>query len=118
LSFRHTTVFTFLVVDKLSHIETLVTLELQSCIATPAEKDIGFDVLGGWQKNHTRVPLLAQATRMALEIPATSAPSERMFFEAGLIFRAKRASLNHDNVAMLLCQRTVSHFQTTYKIEL
>ena len=45
---------------------------------------------------------MAKVARMVLCIPATSAPSERVFSHAGLTIAKKRASLNPENAAALV----------------
>lgn len=52
------------------------------------------DVLLWWKNNKNNFPILAQLARIILAIPATSAPSERIFSVAGDILTKKRSSLS------------------------
>lgn len=47
-------------------------------------------------------PLLGKLARRILCIPATSAPSERVFSQAGLTITKLRASLSADNASKLI----------------
>ena len=58
-----------------------------------------------WKENCQRFPLLAVLARRTLCIPATSAPSERVFSTAGLTISKKRASMNSDNAADMIFLR-------------
>jgi hypothetical protein len=51
------------------------------------------DPLAWWKKNATKFPLLATLAREYLAIPATSAPSERIWSRASRVLSLKRASL-------------------------
>ena len=51
------------------------------------------DPLAWWKKNSTKFPLLATLAREYLAIPATSAPSERIWSRASRVLSLKRASL-------------------------
>lgn len=55
-----------------------------------------------WKEHQTQVPLLSRLARRILCIPATSAPSERVFSVAGLTIVKNRASMNPDNAASLI----------------
>jgi hypothetical protein len=52
------------------------------------------DTLTWWQENDTRFRSLATLARKYLAIPATSAPSERVFSLAGNICSRRRACLS------------------------
>ena len=59
-----------------------------------------------WWKNHVfDLPALSKIARMFLCIPATSAPSERVFSVAGLTITKLRASLDSDNASCLVFVR-------------
>jgi hypothetical protein len=51
------------------------------------------NVLAWWKRNATKFPLLATLAREYLAIPATSAPSERIWSRASRILSLKRARL-------------------------
>jgi hAT family C-terminal dimerisation region len=55
-----------------------------------------------WAKKQTDFPLLSEIARSTLCIPATSAPSERVFSQAGLTITKLRASLTADNASKLI----------------
>ena len=66
----------------------------------------GKDVLGNpleWWRNHeTKFSTLAALVRKLLCIPATSAPSERIFSHAGQTVSGLRSSLSPSNVSELV----------------
>lgn len=55
-----------------------------------------------WKKKELDFPLLSQLSRKILCIPATSAPSERVFSRAGLTITKLRASLSNDHANALI----------------
>jgi zinc finger BED domain-containing protein 1 (E3 SUMO-protein ligase ZBED1) len=55
-----------------------------------------------WKSHEVRLPLLSRLARRVLCIPATSAPSERVFSAAGLTIANRRAALNAENAAALI----------------
>jgi hypothetical protein len=57
-------------------VEELQRYKLENCISR------NDDPLTWWKSNQHRFPLLARLARRYLCIPATSAPSERVFFQA------------------------------------
>lgn len=60
------------------------------------------DPLQWWKKNELRFKSLSSAARKYLAIPATSAPSERVFSIAGNICNRRRASLSPDHLDSLV----------------
>ncbi len=60
------------------------------------------DPLEWWKEHESKFVRLAQLARKYLAIPATSAPSERLFSSAGLTIAKERARLTQDNAAMLI----------------
>ena len=67
----------------------------------PAE--IGTDVLKFWKDNQKKFPLLSEAARKWLCLPASSAPSERIFSSGVNIVSYKRIKLQPEQVETLLC---------------
>jgi hypothetical protein len=63
------------------------------------------DPLLWWKERAFRFPLLAQLARRLLAIPASSAPSERLFSESGQLVSQKRASLHPDTVEDIMLLR-------------
>uniref|UniRef100_A0A7S3PTX0 HAT C-terminal dimerisation domain-containing protein n=1 Tax=Chaetoceros debilis TaxID=122233 RepID=A0A7S3PTX0_9STRA len=65
--------------------------------------DKGFNSpLQWWKQNHREYPNIWMLAKRILSVPATSAPSERVFSVASLIATKKRGSLKPDNVNMLV----------------
>ncbi len=60
------------------------------------------DPLTWWQHHENEFPLTSRLAKRLLCIPATSAPSERMFSSAGLVARKKRERLAPDTVSSLV----------------
>jgi hypothetical protein len=82
------------------------------------ERDPNFDTLAWWKVNKRHYPYLAALARLVLSVPATSAPSERMFSVAGLIVSKERASMQDANVGMFVFLRNVFAFESRYAINL
>lgn len=55
-----------------------------------------------WKEHEWQLPLLSRMARKYLCIPATSVPSERVFGTAGDVLAAQRATLEAENVDMLI----------------
>ena len=55
-----------------------------------------------WKDHEDKLPIMSKLARRVLCIPATSAPSERVFSAAGLTITNRRASLNAENAAALI----------------
>lgn len=91
-------------------VEAEVTLELSYY-----EKEKGCDLydvdgnflcpLSWWKSNCTRFPSVWQLAQKILSIPATSAPSERVFSVASGIMNKKRASIKSTNAELLMFLR-------------
>lgn len=60
------------------------------------------DPLKWWKENQTKFPKLAVLARCILAIPASSAPSERVFSIAGHVLNKKRMSLSPMNMEQLV----------------
>ena len=58
--------------------------------------------LDWWKTNSVHFPALSKVARMILAIPATSAPSERLFSHAGLTITKDRARLPPDVASDLI----------------
>ena len=104
------------VFDLRAHTATVVALEIENFRAVPVQPDIRVNTLEWWKANRQSFPHLARVARIVLAVPATSAPSERMWSEAGLVVRAKRAKLDPENVALLVFNRALYHFEERYNV--
>ena len=69
----------------------------------PKHESAGYtNPLTWWKRNEEDFPHLSALAKRYLCIPATSAPSERVFSAAGLTIAKTRASLHPDNAADLI----------------
>ena len=68
------------------------------------EKD---DPLAWWKTNSTRFPVLSKLARMWLAIPATSAPSERIFSLAGRVLTKERNRLGNVKASKIMFVNSV-----------
>jgi hypothetical protein len=66
--------------------------------------------LDWWRQNESKYPNVARLARRVLCIPATSAPSERIFSAAGLTIGKDRASLIPENVDDLIFLHNIVDF--------
>jgi len=64
-----------------------------------------YDPLEWWQNNHAKFPNVWKLAKCILSIPATSAPSERVFSAAANIIDKKRARITADNAEILMFLR-------------
>jgi len=67
------------------------------------------DVLAWWCTQQETYPRLSMLARVILALPATSAPSERIFSTAGLTVNAKRSSLAPSAVDKIVFVHENSH---------
>ena len=65
------------------------------------------DPLAWWKEYAAALPILASLAHRTLCVPATSAPSERLFSLAGLTIAKDRAGLTPDNAADLVFLKSV-----------
>jgi hypothetical protein len=63
------------------------------------------DPLLWWKSNSTQFPIIAKIARKFLCIPATSAPSERVFSVAGLVISKLRSHLTPENASCIIMLR-------------
>jgi hypothetical protein len=66
------------------------------------EKKENNDPLKWWRDRQTKLPILAMLARMYLCIPATSAPSERIFSMASRLINKRRARLTPENAGRMI----------------
>ena len=66
------------------------------------EKKENNDPLKWWRDRQTKLPILAMLARMYLCIPATSAPSERIFSMASRLINKRRARLTPENAGRII----------------
>jgi hypothetical protein len=64
-----------------------------------------FDILAFWKDHEKIYPRLAKVTRFILACPASSAPAERSFSQAGWTINVRRTRLSPKNVDALLCKQ-------------
>ena len=60
------------------------------------------NILEWWKLNESRFPNIAKLAKAVLCIPATSAPSKRLFSAAGHIVNKRRTCLKPENVDVIL----------------
>lgn len=72
-------------------------LQQYRCISIASD-----DLLQWWKRQADTFPKLSLLAQGILAIPATSAPSERVFSTAGLVLQAKRSSLAPENVNKII----------------
>ena len=58
--------------------------------------------LSYWLANKTRFPVLSQIARKYIQIPATSAPSERFFSQGALVINKLRNRISKDTFEMIM----------------
>jgi len=81
---------------------TPLKIEIEKYLDLPRLSNPKVDVLGWWKAQKCTFPLLAECAREYHCIPASSAPSERLFSRSGNLITQNRNSLNPKNVHMLL----------------
>lgn len=83
--------------------KTSIEVELEQWTDfTPVSRDIELDILDYWKGQSSKLPLLARLAKNVLGVQVSSAPSERLFSEAGLVVSAKRQIM-----ATSQCERLV-----------
>ncbi|XP_063742455.1 E3 SUMO-protein ligase ZBED1-like [Eleginops maclovinus] len=82
-------------------LEDIIKAELDNYLITPTI-DGEQDPLAWWRVHNVNFPWLSKLARKYLCIPATSAPSERLFSASGNIVTCQRASLKPAKVDMLV----------------
>ncbi|KAM3850215.1 E3 SUMO-protein ligase ZBED1-like [Diretmus argenteus] len=81
--------------------EDKIKTELETYLLTPEIREDA-DPLQWWKKHQSSFPRLSKLAKKYLSIPATSAPSERLFSVGGDIVTCHRASLKPDVVDRLV----------------
>jgi hypothetical protein len=76
--------------------------EIEKYLDLPRLTNPKVDVLSWWKAQKCTFPLLAECARQCHCIPASSAPSERLFSRSGNLITQNRNSLSPKNVHMLL----------------
>ena len=79
-------------------------LQQYRCISVATD-----DLPQWWKRQAETFPKLSSLARGILAIPATSAPSERVFSIAGLVIQAKRSSLAPENVNKIIFVHNNGH---------
>ena len=80
--------------------------ELQQCRCISMTSD---DLPQWWKRQTETFQKLSLLARGILSVPATSAPSERVFSIAGLVVQAKRSSLAPENVNEIIFVHNSGH---------
>jgi hypothetical protein len=75
--------------------------ELEQYLQEPGI-DMDADPLLWWKNRESKYPTLAHMARIFLSLPASSAPSERVFSMATDVLRPKRKKLLPDRVSRLM----------------
>jgi hypothetical protein len=75
-------------------IDSAVRVEILKYKLVPHESKRKFDTLAWWRKHRFEYPYLAAIARLAFAVPATSAPSERIFSVCGLIVTTAGLAIN------------------------
>ena len=71
------------------------------------------DVLEWWKYNERHYPMLASLARIALCIPATSAPSERIFSLASLVISKKRGRIDPETAGnIIFLKETIDWYES------
>ncbi len=81
---------------------TPLKIELDTYFKMPALPSSKVDVLAWWKVQEPVLPLLAEIARKYLCIPASSAPSERLFSASGNVCTKLRSSLDPTNLEMIV----------------
>ena len=76
-------------------------IRMYRAMERPAKADVP-PILEWWNVNHAKIPLVANLARRYLCIPATSAPSERVFSTAGNNAMFSRYNLSTENIKRLV----------------
>lgn len=68
-------------------------------------KGEGFDILGWWKNNSTRLPILSEIAKHVLGMPVSSVASEAAFSTSGRMIDAYRSSLSPKTAEALICSQ-------------
>lgn len=95
-------------------ISLTITVEINKYISEPVAAVEGeFNILKWWSVNEFKFPMLAKLSRLIHSIPATSAPSERLFSSAGGTVTEKRSRLNPEILNSLLFLKSNMEMKTS-----
>ncbi len=81
---------------------TPLKIELDTFFKMPTLPKAKMDVLAWWKVQEPVLPLLAEIARKYLCIPASSAPSERLFSASGNVCTKLRSSLDPTNLELIV----------------
>jgi hypothetical protein len=84
-----------------ANLSASIKAELRKLRARPRDMP-DVNPLETWKKTEGQYPLTAPVARAILAIPATSAPSERVFSVAGLFLRKNRCTLDSTTVEVMV----------------
>lgn len=78
--------------------------ELETYLAEAnIDADEGFELLGWWQQNSSRFPILSMMVKDVLATPVSTVASESAFSTGGRVLDSFRSSLNSEMVEALIC---------------
>ena len=105
-----------------SELDTAVNLEYANLLreqALPLPRDgvPHADPLEWWRQRETKFPILVKLAKRILIIPATSAPSERVFSNAGITISNDRANLLPEKAEMLILMHDYYKYKNSNEAE-
>lgn len=71
-----------------------IDLYINEKIVNSSDTKYNFDILSWWMKHTAEFPILSQLSKFVHAIPASSAPSERLFSAAGNTITEKRSRIS------------------------
>jgi hypothetical protein len=94
-------------ITKHTNITSPTNRELQQyrCISTASD-----DLLQWWKRQAETFPKLSLLAQGILVVPATNAPSDRVFSTAGLVLQAKRSSMAPENMKKIIFVDDSAHY--------
>ena len=101
-------------------VEEQCEAEIKSYLSVPELAFVGPNgghnsPLDWWRMNETAFPRLAKLARLHLAVPATSAPSERIFSRAALTITKKRNRMDPENASrQMFVQSNLPWFEKDY----
>jgi hypothetical protein len=92
-------------------------MQLQKKDPQNANKTIFLDPLKWWEENKYKYPIIAALAIIFLAIPASSAPSERIWSQAALVLTVKRNNLDEDvSGGIIFVKQNLKLLRKYYKV--